>query len=249
MAVAPESSKQELLNAAHTMPRACAFSTATGVTGAARILPEAVQEQGRLYGRRNFSKDVANTACDRQPLRGDEPTQRLHNLVDWRRSLRSNRTSSRIPMTSTLTPATHRASFAIGDEQAARRVVDRPDRELFRGPGRDRRLRGRRAGAGTSRVHFAERRTRARSANWSPSPPAARSRRPSPSTPSRPRTGSRRAWKNWSRSAPGASSCTAGTTAPRSRPTSSASRSRRRWRSAPATTAPRAAACCCSITC
>ena len=33
------------------------------------------------------------------------------------------------------------------------------------------------------------------------------------------------------------------------RPTSSASRSRRRWRSAPATTAPRAAACCCSIMC
>ena len=32
-------------------------------------------------------------------------------------------------------------------------------------------------------------------------------------------------------------------------PTSSASRSRRRWRSAPAITAPRAAACCCSIMC
>ncbi len=51
------------------------------------------------------------------------------------------------------------------------------------------------------------------------------------------------------RSAPAASSCTASMTAPACRPTSSASRSRRRWRSAPAITAPRAAACCCSIMC
>ena len=39
-----------------------------------------------------------------------------------------------------ITP-THRASFAIGDEHAAKRVVDAADRDLFRGPGRDRRVR------------------------------------------------------------------------------------------------------------
>ena len=57
------------------------------------------------------------------------------------------------------------------------------------------------------------------------------------------------AWRSWSRSAPGASSCTASMTAQKCRRTSSASRSRRRWRSAPAITAPRAAACCCSTRC
>ena len=36
-------------------------------------------------------------------------------------------------MTSTLTPATHRASFAIGDEQAAKRVVDLLTESFFEG--------------------------------------------------------------------------------------------------------------------
>ena len=57
------------------------------------------------------------------------------------------------------------------------------------------------------------------------------------------RLGRAKAWPACGRCAPAASSCTARMTAPASNPTTSASRSRRRSPSAPATTAPRAAAC------
>src|SRR2546423_15703301 len=38
-------------------------------------------------------------------------------------------------MTSTITPSTHRASFAIGNEQTARRVVDLLTESFFEGQG------------------------------------------------------------------------------------------------------------------
>ena len=38
-------------------------------------------------------------------------------------------------MTSTITPSTHRATFAIGNEQTARRVVDLLTESFFEGQG------------------------------------------------------------------------------------------------------------------
>jgi ribosomal protein L11 methyltransferase len=46
----------------------------------------------------------------------------------------SNRDATRLPlMTSSLTPSTHRATFAIGDEQTAKRVVDLLTESFFEG--------------------------------------------------------------------------------------------------------------------
>ena len=149
-------------------------------------------------------------------------------------------------MTSTLTPATRRASFAIGNEQTAKRVVDLLNESFFEGQAAIAAFEGA-GGRWDITVHFAE----------PPDEGAIRElvglaagdevAQDIASTRWKPRTGSRPRWRIWSRSAPGASSCTASMTAPTCRPTSSASRSRRRWRSAPGITAPRAAACCCSI--
>ena len=112
-------------------------------------------------------------------------------------------------MASPITSATHRASFAIGDERAARRVVDLLQREPRRRPGRGRRVRT----AGWAMGHQCAFRGAARS---SLDPRAGRPRRrrrgratPSPSTPSKPRTGSPPASKTSSPSPPAASSCMA----------------------------------------
>src|SRR6266853_531514 len=52
----------------------------------------------------------------------------------WRRTTYYRPTSISGPlMTSTLTPATHRASFAIGSEQTAKRVVDLLSESFFEG--------------------------------------------------------------------------------------------------------------------
>ena len=67
----------------------------------------------------------------------------------------------------TLTPATHRASFAIGDEGAAKRVVDHADRNLLRGAGCVRRVRAAGRALGRHRAFCRCRRTRRWCANWS----------------------------------------------------------------------------------
>ena len=152
-------------------------------------------------------------------------------------------------MTSTLTPATHRASFAHRQRARPQNAWSTALTEMFvEGAGGDRRVRAagrplgrhrafrRRAGPGRVRGLVAH----------AAGDDAAQT---IVSTPSRPRTGSRPAWKSLCRSPPAASSSTASTTAHACRRTSSASRSRPRWPSAPAITAPRAAACCCSTRC
>ena len=97
-------------------------------------------------------------------------------------------------MTSTLTPAPDRASFAIGNEEAAKRVVDLltesfDDGEAaiaaFEGPG----------GRWDVTCISPSRRIKPRSANWSVSPPATTPLRTSPSIPWKPRIGSRRPLK------------------------------------------------------
>ena len=151
-------------------------------------------------------------------------------------------------MTPTLTPATRRASFAIGDEQAAKRVVDLLNESFFEGQAAIAAFEGA-GGRWDVTVHFAE-------------PPDESAVRELVGLAAGDEIAQDIAFdtveaKDWvkatledsSRSAPDASSCMASTTAPECRPTSSASRSRRRWRSAPGITAPRAAACCCSTMC
>ena len=150
-------------------------------------------------------------------------------------------------MPPTLSPSTHRASFAIGDEIVAKRVVDLLTESFFEGQAAIAAFEGA-GGRWDITVHFAE----------APDPVSIRELVGLAAGGEvageiafdivEARDWVTRRSKSWSRSAPGASSCTAGMTAPKCRPTSSASRSRRRWRSVPAITAPRAAACCCSIT-
>ena len=149
----------------------------------------------------------------------------------------------------TITPSTHRASFAIGNEQTAKRVVDLLTESFFEGQAAIAAFEGP-DGRWDITVHFAEAPDQAsirELVGVAAGDEAARDDRLRHGRGQG--LGQGDAWKIWCRSAPGASSCMASMTAPGCRPTSSASRSRRRWRSAPAITAPRAAACCCSITC
>ena len=114
-------------------------------------------------------------------------------------------------MTSTC-PSTYRASFAIGDEHAAKRVVDVLTEICSRARPRWPRSSGR-TGAGTSPCILPTRRTRRWCANSSTNAAGDEIAAGSPSTPSRPRTGSRPASKTSCRCRPGASSCTARMTA------------------------------------
>ena len=147
----------------------------------------------------------------------------------------------------TLTPATHRAHFAIGDERAAKGVVDVLTEIFFEGEAAVAAFE-RPDGRWDVTVHFAEAPDQALLREL-----VARCGR----------RGDRRQTiafdtieaKDWVKASlddlvpvPGRalSSSTARTTARGCRRTSSASRSRRRSPSAPAITAPRAAASCCS---
>jgi hypothetical protein len=92
-------------------------------------------------------------------------------------------------MTSTITPSTHRASFAIGDEATARGVVDLLTESFFEGQAAIAAFASP-DGRWDITVHFAARRIRPRSAISSASPPAMTSATPLPSTRWKPGIGS-----------------------------------------------------------